>query len=175
MIFRNAEKSDAETIAKLVNQAYRPQPGASGWTHESLLVSGDRTTVAQVAELMAKPDSTILVGITDNAITACVHVEKDGQHCHIGMLAVNPILQGAGLGKQILAYAERFARERFEADKFILLVLSARTELIDFYRRRGYAKTGRVLDYPLAAGVGTPRHCDLKIEVLEKQPTLPPG
>ncbi|NCP38721.1 MAG: GNAT family N-acetyltransferase [Shewanella vesiculosa] len=167
--FRTANKSDAEAIAQLVNKAYRPETGMAGWTHESNLVSGNRTSVVQVAEILSKPDSVILVGLKSSEIVACVHVEKDGSYSHIGMLAVNPKLQGAGAGKQILAHAERYANENFGSEKFIMTVVSLRSELIAFYLRRGYQKTGAVQDYPLSAGVGTPKFSDLKTETLEKR------
>ena len=38
--FRIATNSDFEVIAHLVNEAYRPEFGATGWTHESDLVAG---------------------------------------------------------------------------------------------------------------------------------------
>jgi len=167
--FRAASKSDAEAIAQLVNKAYRPETGPAGWTHESNLVSGNRTSAGQVAEVMSKPDSVILVGLKGSDIVACVHVEKDGRNSHIGMLAVNPKLQGAGAGKQMLAHAERYANESFGSEKFIMAVVSSRSELIAFYLRRGYQKTGAVQDYPLSAGVGTPKFSDLKTEALEKR------
>lgn len=167
--FRTASESDAEAISQLVNKAYRPESGASGWTHESNLVSGSRTSLAQVVEIMSKPDSVILVGLKDSQIVACVHVEKDGNNSHIGMLAVNPMLQGAGAGKQILEHAERFASASFGSEKFIMVVVSSRSELISFYLRRGYQKTGTIMDYPLSAGAGIPRHDGLKIEVMEKR------
>lgn len=167
--FRKAIKSDAEAIAQLVNKAYRPETGTAGWTHESDLVSGNRTGVSQVAEVMSKPDSVILVGLKDSEIVACVHIEKDGINSHIGMLAVSPILQGAGTGKQMLAHAERYASEIFGSDKFTMVVVSSRSELIFFYLRRGYQKTGSIMDYPLSAGVGTPKFSDLKTEALEKR------
>ena len=166
--FRTANKLDAEAIAQLVNKAYRPETGTTGWTHESDLVSGNRISVDQVAEVMSKPNSVIFVGLKGLDIMACVHVEKDGSNSHIGMLAVNPKLQGAGAGKQMLAHAERYANESFGSEKFIMVVLSSRSELIAFYLRRGYQKTGSIMDYPLSAGVGTPKHANLKIEVLEK-------
>jgi hypothetical protein len=50
-----------------------------------------------------------------------------------------------------------------------MAVVSSRSELIAFYLRRGYQKTGVVQDYPLSAGVGTPKFSGLKIEVLEKR------
>ena len=170
--FRTAHKSDAEAIAQLVNKAYRPELGASGWTHESNLVSGSRTNADQVSETISKPASVILVGLEDPEIVACVHIEKDGSNSHIGMLAVSPILQGAGIGKKMLAHAERYASEIFGSEKFIMVVVSSRSELISFYLRRGYQKTGSVMDYPLLAGAGTPKHAGLKIEALEKRSNI---
>jgi len=171
-IFRVAGESDAGAIANLVNQAYRPEAGSSGWTNESELVSGNRTSADQIAAMMSQPSSIILVGITGIEIVACVHVDKDNSHSHIGMLAVNPSLQGAGVGKQMLAYAEGYANVHFGAKKFTIVVVTTRSELIAFYLRRGYRQTGIVMDYPLSAGAGIPKHSDLKIEVLEKWAVL---
>ncbi len=167
--FRTAIKSDAEAIAQLVNKAYRPKTGLAGWTHESDWVSGNRTSVGQVEKIMSKPDSVILVGLKNSKIVASVHVEKDGGNSHIGMLAVHPKLQEAGAGKQMLAYVEKYANENFGSEKFVMTVVSSRSELIAFYLRRGYQKTGVVQDYPLSAGVGTPKFLGLKTETLEKR------
>lgn len=35
-----------------------------------------------------------------------------------------------------------------------MVVVSSRSELISFYQRRGYQKTGSIMDYPLSAGAG---------------------
>jgi ribosomal protein S18 acetylase RimI-like enzyme len=129
--FHIASNLDAEVIAKLVNKAYRPSFGASGWTHESDLVSGrSRTNASQVLKIMSNPDSVILVGLKESEIMACVHIEKDSSNSIIGMLAVSPTLQGAGAGKQMLAQAEKYANENFGAMKFTMNVVSARSELI---------------------------------------------
>ena len=170
--FRTASKLDTEAIAQLVNKAYRPESGTPGWTHEADLVAGNRTSASQVAETISKPDSVILVGLKNSEIVACVHIEKDGNNSYIGMLAVNPTVQGVGTGKQVLAYAENYAATVLGSEKFVMVVVSARTELISFYLRRGYQKTGSIMDYPLSAGAGSPKHANLKIEVLEKQSNL---
>jgi len=117
---------------------------------------------------MGKADAAILLGCNHAKITACAHIEKHGLVSHIGMLAVTPELQGLGTGKQMLAYAEEYSRARFAAERFVMFVLSARTELIEFYQRRGYRKTGITQDYPCSADIGTPRISDLTIEVMEK-------
>ncbi|CAG9934233.1 GNAT family N-acetyltransferase [Candidatus Nitrotoga arctica] len=114
--FRIASNSDSEVIAKLVNEAYRPESGASGWTHESDLVAGSRTSASQIAETLSKLNSVILVGLKDSKIVACVQVEKDRSNSHIGMLAVRPALQGVGAGKQMLFQAERYAFDVFGAE-----------------------------------------------------------
>lgn len=168
-LFRIANPLDSEDIARLVNKAYRPAFGVSGWTHEADLVSGSRTSASQVTETLLKPNSIILVGIKDAAIVACVHIEKHGKESHIGMLAVNPELQGAGAGKQMLSEAESYANEVFAPEKFSMVVVSFRRELIAFYLRRGYQQTGVLMDYPLSQGVGTPKIPGLKLEVLQKQ------
>ena len=167
--FRIANESDAQVIAELVNRAYRPAYGAAGWTHESDLVVGDRTNPDQVTETITRPDSVILVGLNDSKIVACVHIEKEGGNSHIGMLAVTPTLQGAGAGKRILTQAESYALEIFGSEKFSMVVVSSRRELISFYLRRGYQPTGSIMDYPLSEGIGVPKTPALKIEVLEKR------
>ncbi|WP_410209131.1 GNAT family N-acetyltransferase [Aquirhabdus sp.] len=165
---RIATLTDALEISTLVNAAYRPKSDQAGWTHESDLVSGSRTSYEQIIEIIEKNDSIVLVGIYNTKIYACVHIEKADHHCYIGMLAVAPTSQDSGLGKEILNHAEQFAIDYFSAEKFVMIVLSARHELLSFYLRRGYQKTGTSMDYPLSAGVGLPRQNNLRIEILEK-------
>ncbi len=165
---RTANASDAQSIAALVNSAYRPEPGAAGWTDEGHLLSGERISAIQVGEVVARRDSIILLGLKDSAIVACVHVEKQGDNSQIGMLAVQPKLQNAGIGKQMLAHAESHAIENFGAKKLLLRVVTGRPDLVAYYQRRGYQPTGCAIDFPLAGGVGIPKVPDLKIEVLEK-------
>lgn len=168
--FRIATNADSESIAELVNQAYRPKlRHPASWTHESDLLSGNRINAQQIVEILSKPDSMILVGTKAAEIMACVQVEKNGNDSYIGMLAVHPMLQGAGVGSQLLTQAEQYALEVFEAKKFIMVVVSARSELISFYIRRGYRQTGNIMDYPILKGVGIPKNPNLKIEILEKQ------
>lgn len=167
-LIRLAAAADAEAVARLVNQAYRPVAGLAGWTHEADWVSGSRIAAAQVAALLLKPASVLLLGLLDQHIVACVYVEQQGPLSYIGMLAVNPQCQTRGVGKQMLAAAERYASQEFAAERVQMLVLSARTELVAFYLRRGYQCIGTQLDYPLAAGVGTPLVAGLTVQTLDK-------
>ena len=167
LTIREAIPGDAPQIARLVNAAYRPHPGAEGWTHESDIVAGERTSTQQVEEALGS--SVVFVGLRGSAIVACIQVARKGIEAHIGMLAVEPSLQGAGFGDAMLAHAEAYALSSFGAEQFVLVVVSDRTELIEFYRRRGYEDSGQRLPYPIGRGVGTPRNGLLDLAVLRKR------
>jgi GNAT superfamily N-acetyltransferase len=57
------------------------------------------------------------------------------------MLTVRPTEQGAGIGKLFLAHAETVARE-WGCARIRMTVIDRRQELIAYYERRGYARTG---------------------------------
>lgn len=165
---RSASAKDAGKIATLVNKAYRPSTHDRGWTHEANLVSGQRTTEEQVLSLGCSR-SSILVLCQDTEIVACIHVKCGENSADIGMLATNPNHQMQGLGKQILNCAERHVLEQFGITTFRMSVLSSRSELIAFYERRGYARTGEIASYPVSAGIGEPIVNGLQVEILVKQ------
>jgi len=161
--FRTANLNDVAALVQLVNSAYHPEPGIGSWTDESRFVLGTRTSEQALGKLLEEDDSVVLLGLHEDAIVACVHVEKSNNHAHIGMLAVKPVLQCAGLGKQMLAQAEAYAGSYFNVEKCVLIVIELRDELIAFYLRRGYHKTGRLIDYAELCG----DTCDAKIDGLQ--------
>lgn len=168
-IARVASASDAGQIVELVNRAYRPAPRQRGWTHEADLVAGDRISAAQVIALFA-PRSVVLVMCEQGVVVACVHLRAgESGGVHIGMLATDPARQALGLGKHMLAHAERYAARHFNASAFRMSVLSSRPELMAFYERRGYARTGEVEAYPVDAGVGRPLVAGLRVVSLAKE------
>ena len=163
-MLKEATHSDAEQIAHLVNKAYRPEPGESGWTHESELVAGQRINAEQVADLINEGGS-VLLAYEGDSLLGCVHIEDAQPYCYIGMLATMPHLQNKGLGKKLLAAAEDLAISRYGAQGFKMSVLSSRPELLAYYERRGYRLTGSSHPYPAEAGVGQP--LDSGLQVLE--------
>jgi ribosomal protein S18 acetylase RimI-like enzyme len=84
------------------------------------------------------------------------------------MLAVDPSLQTSGIGKLLLAHAEELAVQTFNAQVGVLVVIAARTELVEFYLRRGYSKTEEWSQYPIDAGVGTPEKEAMLLTTLRK-------
>lgn len=82
--------------------------------------------------------------ITENEgghLLAAVYVEKRGERGYFGMLAVDPPMQGKGLGGALIDAAENYFRLQgcTCAD---ICVLSLRQELLPLYRKLGYGETG---------------------------------
>ena len=165
---RLAKEYDFKSVVRLVNEAYRPIAGNEGWTHESNFINGDRISYSQLNEIFLRINSLVLVGLLNEKIIACVHIEKKKEASYIGMLAVAPVCQGMGIGKEMLLNAERYADLYFNSIKYSMMVVSRRQELINFYLRCGYQKTGIVEDFPVNANVGNPTIQNIQIEKLEK-------
>ncbi len=72
------------------------------------------------------------------------------------------------MGKNILEQVENYTSATLEKNKFVMLVVSQRKELIEYYKRRGYVQTGKTDAYPTGAKVGVPVQTGLAIEYLEK-------
>jgi len=160
-----AKAEQIENICDLVNLAYR---GESGWTKETNLVGGDRSNANEVQGYISNPNAHLLVVVVDGEIVSCVCIEKDGDRAYIGFFAVHPKLQGAGVGKEILYQAESYASTKLNARKYVMVVVSQRTELIAYYERRGYIRTGNIQEYPTHLNVGVPLKNGLTVEYLEK-------
>jgi GNAT superfamily N-acetyltransferase len=170
-VFRAAGHADVDAVVALVESAYRGESGRRGWTTESDLLDGRRTDAELVAPLLVSPDDgLILLAIVDGNLRACCHIERQDDSAYFGMFAVDPSWQGGGLGKRVLAEAERFARETWHCRAMHMAVIDLRSELIAWYERRGYRRTGEYKAFPYGdERVGIPRRDDLRFEVLIKE------
>ncbi|WP_018349357.1 GNAT family N-acetyltransferase [Longispora albida] len=167
---RPATPADAPAIADLVNSAYRGDSGREGWTTESDLIGGQRTDAADVAALLAKPSTVVLVAESEGSeVLACCELEHQGDAAYFGMFSVRPVLQGSGIGAAVLAAAERYAAETWGAQRMEMKVISVREELIAWYERRGYHRTGEFTPFPYGqARFGEPLVAGLRFETLTK-------
>lgn len=168
--FRTATTADVVAIVALVESAYRGESGLRGWTTESHLLDGRRTDAADVGALIGRADSRILLAESDGQLKASCHVERQGEAGYFGMFAVDPTEQGSGLGKRMLTEAERIAREEWHCRAMRMTVIVQREELIAWYGRRGYRRTGEYQPFPYGdERFGIPRRDDLRFEVLLKE------
>lgn len=168
LAFRPATAADIPAIVALVNSAYRGDSSRAGWTTEADLLGGQRTDAEEVASLLAAADSGLLLAWRGDELVGSVHLQKAGADACLGMLAVRPTLQGAGIGKALMAEAEQRVREQWQAARILMTVITLRPELIAFYERRGYRRTGVLKPFPDSERFGIPRVDGLALEVLEK-------
>ncbi|MET9453270.1 GNAT family N-acetyltransferase [Streptomyces cinerochromogenes] len=169
LTFRDATDADVDALVALVESAYRGDSSRAGWTTEADILEGQRTDPQGVLEVIKGPESRLLTVEQDGRIVACCQLEHRGDHAYFGMFAVSPALQGSGLGKIVMAEAERLVRETWGATEMRMTVISVREDLIAWYERRGYRRTGKTQPFPYGdERFGIPLRPDLRFELLVK-------
>lgn len=157
-------------IVALVHSAYRGDASRAGWTTEADLLDGQRTDADDVRSSIARRRSVVLVVEQGGALVACAHVADEDGAGYFGMFAVAPGLQGSGIGTRVLAEAERVVRDEWNLPAMRMTVIDVRDELIAYYERRGYVRTGIKKPFPYGdERFGLPKRPDLRFEVLEKR------
>ena len=167
--FSKAETQDAAQLAALINSAYRGESSRLGWTTEADLLDGLRTDSEEILGLISNQDSMIVLCRAGVDLLGSIHLQISGEDVQIGMLAVSPPLQGRGIGKQLLEAAEQTARQTWPVSRFVMSVIPCRHELIAFYERRGYRRTGISKAFPVKPSLWRPKVEGLRLELLEKQ------
>jgi ribosomal protein S18 acetylase RimI-like enzyme len=134
---RRARPSDTAAVTELVNRAFEV---------ERVFLDGERTSPDEIAELIAS--GWFLVLECAGGIGAAVLVQGPGEHAglpashaYLGMLSVQPELQGKGLGVRLVRVAEAMA-EAAGAGSMSLRIVSLREELTRWYRSLGYREVG---------------------------------
>ncbi|MGQ0737765.1 MAG: GNAT family N-acetyltransferase [Bacteroidota bacterium] len=137
--------ADIPALVTLLNSAYRGEASKQGWTTEADMIRGEiRTDEAQLKEMMEKHGAVFLKYCNENhQIEGCVFLEKRNGKLYLGMLSVSPALQAKGTGKLLMAAAEEYAKQQ-GCPAIFMRVVSIRHELIAWYERKGYYKTGEV-------------------------------
>jgi ribosomal protein S18 acetylase RimI-like enzyme len=166
---RRAVHADVPALVALIESAYRGEASRAGWTTEAHLLAGQRVDPEGVAEVIDKDGGMILLAERDGRPIVCCQLEHRGDYAYFGMFAVSPAAQGGGLGRHALAEAERFARERWQVSEMRMLVIAQREDLIAWYERRGYRRTGEMSPFPYGdERFGIPLRDDLRFETLAK-------
>jgi ribosomal protein S18 acetylase RimI-like enzyme len=169
LTFRAAGEEDVPALVALIESAYRGESSRAGWTTEADLLGGRRTDPDGVGAVVKDPGSLMLAVERGGALVACCQLENRTGHAYFGMFAVRPAEQGGGLGRRVLAHAERMARERWGARRMHMTVIVQREDLIAWYERRGYVRTGTLSPFPYGdERFGVPQRDDLAFELLVK-------
>ncbi|MGX8219353.1 GNAT family N-acetyltransferase [Psychrobacter celer] len=189
VFLRQADANDVSALEQLLNLCYRQD---EGWTNEADLVGGIRTTADELAGVIANPKHYVFVypqtdtgergGKEIGELLGCIAVDikvetgsdkkSHSNKAYIGMFAVHPKLQGAGIGNVILQAAETFAERHLKSNnqptRLTMSILSHRPELLAYYQRRGYQLNGNSTPFPVDGNNGEPKRDDLVLLELEK-------
>lgn len=164
-----ATPSDIPALEKLLNSAYRGEESKKGWTTEADLLEGDLRTDATTLQLLMQTSGAIfLIYINEeNKIEGCVFLHKKESKLYLGMLSVSPQIQAKGIGKNLMTAAEDYAGDQ-QCSSVFMKVISARIELIAWYEKKGYRKTGETEAFPTDDRFGIPTQ-QLEFILMEKE------
>ncbi len=158
VFLRPALTTDIPALTVLINRCYLFE---EGWTSESELVGGIRTNQNEIQSVIEDDNQHFFVDSQTNSehgtaetgeLLGCINIGMEDDGAYIGFFAVNPELQGSGVGSIMLEKAEILAQsyltEQKERDKTVdkkpikMLVLKGRDKMLAYYQRRGYVCTG---------------------------------
>ena len=168
--FRPAVPADAPGLVLFVNAAYRGDSSKRGWTTEADLLDGQRTDDGKMSEMIEGDGSRVELAFDDaGRLAACVYLRKEASGaCYLGMLTVDPGRQASGLGRRMLAHSEEVAKA-WGCDRVRMTVIDVRAELLAWYERRGYARSGATEPFPDNPRFGLPKVPDLRFAELVKE------
>ncbi|KAJ5088077.1 acyl-CoA N-acyltransferase [Penicillium angulare] len=153
--FRLATPEDAPSIRELVEYAFRAEDTRENWTADMELGRNFRVRLEDVLATISHPDKAIIIAVSDNEtkdLVASIDVSKrEADTARLAMIAVNGVYQQSGVGRQVVDYAEKYCHETWGSTKAGLNAVSTRRELIAWYERRGYRKTGEFSPFPREA------------------------
>lgn len=151
VLIRDALVTDLAALHPVIESAYRGDSARGGWTHEADLVSGPRISIEDLRAAVTSADELLLLAERGGRPIGCVQISRrTGDRAYIGLVTVSPDAQAGGLGRLLLAAAEQAAAIRFDARIAEMTVIEVRDALIDYYERRGYARSGERRPFPIA-------------------------
>lgn len=168
MAIHMATRDDVPMLVSLLNSTYRGTGSKEGWTSEADLIQGDlRTDEPTLLKLMKTSNAVFLkYAGAANEIEGCVFLHKQKKKLYLGMLSVSPLLQAKGIGRQLMAAADEYARQK-KCTGIFMRVISVRHELIAWYERQGYVPTGKREPFPDDKRFGIPVQ-PLEFIIMEK-------
>lgn len=168
VFLRPALITDIAALETLINRCYLFE---EGWTSESELVGGIRTNQDEIRSVIEDDNQHFFVYPQTNSeydnketgeLLGCINIGIEEDGAYIGFFAVNPDLQGSGVGTILLEKAEVLAKgylteqclakqkeQNNTVDKkpIKMLVLKGRDKMLAYYQRRGYICTGNTQSF----------------------------
>lgn len=148
LVIQNLSSADAEDTAlmvqltDLINEVYRVAEDGL-WVR-----SIDRTSRTEITGLVRARE--IAVARLNGSVVGCLRVQRlDAETGEFGMLAADLEYRGVGIGRELIRYAEEFARDnghtRMQLELLVPLEWThpSKKFLADWYARIGYVVTDK--------------------------------
>ena len=135
-MIRRARPEDRAAVEAIVAAAYSKYVTRIGRPPGPMLDNYAALIAAGATSLWTEPNGTI---------AALIVLLPKQDHLLLDNIAVSPHHQGRGIGRQLIAFAEREAR-RLGYPELRLYTHATMAENIVLYRRLGFVETGRGLD-----------------------------
>ncbi len=166
--FLKLEKDDIKEVVELINKAYRGEKTSKSWTTEAHLLGGKRVEEDILEDMLKEENSQIYIAKFKDKIVGSIQAKLEDGAIYIGLFAVHPDFQSIGVGKKLLEFAEESSKKIYTADKFVMQVISIRSDLIEFYKRRGYKVTNSFVEFPKSELWHNQTKEELRLVSLEK-------
>ena len=124
---RKATERDLPALTRLINAAF---------VVEQVAFDGDRVDEIGVRGYMSR--GHFLLAENSDSFVGCVFIEQRGDRAYLGLLSVEPTLQGRGLGRLLVAAAEELARSLGSHIMDLRIISPRADQLLPFYERLGY-------------------------------------
>lgn len=168
--FRVATETDAPQIQSLVEAAFQADDIRPNWTADVALNHSFRLPEEVVRSIITDPKGAFLMATNSDGelIGAVAIYRRDEEVARIAHLALEQKYQRSGLGRFILSHAEKHIAETWGVKRIGLNAVSTRLQLIAWYERRGFVKTGEKSPFPFERVMELDLPKDLHFVEMEK-------
>jgi ribosomal protein S18 acetylase RimI-like enzyme len=142
-----AEVREARHTCAMDIRPYRPADRAALialWQACKLVVAGANDPEFDIDFAVNSADAEILIGAQGGRVVASAMVGHDGHRGWLYYVAVEPSLQGTGLGRDMVAAGEAWLKAR-GAPKAQLMIRDTNVKVEAFYARLGYKTIPRLV------------------------------
>ena len=145
---RAATEADIPEIVRVTNRAYRA---------ESFCIEGERTSVDDIHALCQSGWFLVIDEAgSKSQLAGSVYVKITSERGYLGMLAVDPDVQGRGLSRLLVESVEDRCRAA-GCDVIDLKVVNVREDLFPYYEKLGFI-VGGTMPFPVPERMLKPLH-----------------
>jgi ribosomal protein S18 acetylase RimI-like enzyme len=159
---RLATIDDTDLLVPFINHAFAP---------DNYFKRTERTNPSQVTDYLRNGFFLLLEDTV--GLLGLIYTElREDNRGYIGMIAIDPDRQGAGIGTRLLRIGEEFCCEK-GSSVIEIAVVNLRPDLVAWYQRKGYRVVGEA-PYVRPEILVMPCHFILMAKILAPTPTADP-